>query len=90
MHTEALLNPFYMADYCMKDDGTDFSVFTQIKEDNVNDDLLEQNRDEERRKMDAVEDILLDDFSMGDDSNDENTGGDATVQRSMSIDSIRG
>jgi hypothetical protein len=79
-----------MADYCMKDDGTDFSVFTQIKEDNVNDDLLEQNRDEERRKMDAVEDILLDDFSMGDDSNDENTGGDATVQRSMSIDSIRG
>ena len=79
-----------MADYCMKDDGTDFSVFTQIKEDNANDELLEQNRDEERRKMDAVEDILLDDFSMGDDSNDENTGGDASVQRSMSIDSIRG
>jgi len=28
MHTETLLNPFYYADYVMKDDGSDFTVFT--------------------------------------------------------------
>jgi len=36
--------------------------------------------------MDAVEDILLDDFSIGDDSDDDKDA--ATVGRSMSIDSI--
>ena len=36
--------------------------------------------------MDAVEDILLDDFSIGDDSEDEKDS--AVVGRSMSIDSI--
>ena len=40
MHTEALLNPFYYADYCTKDDGSDFTVFTQIKEENANDETL--------------------------------------------------
>lgn len=28
MHTETLLNPFYMSDYVTQDDGQDHSVFT--------------------------------------------------------------
>lgn len=65
MHTETLLNPFYFADYCMKDDGTDFTVFTQIQEEDNSGNV------DDRQKMDAVEDILLDDFSIGDDSQDD-------------------
>lgn len=36
--------------------------------------------------MDAVEDILLDDFSLGDDSQDDD--GSQLKERSMSIDSV--
>ena len=92
MHTETLLNPFYLGEYCMKDDGSDFTVFTQIKENEKESSQIIQgsfshtlNRDEERQKMDAVEDILLDDFSIGDDSDDAEP---AVVGRSMSIDSV--
>ena len=89
MHTETLLNPFYLGDYCMKDDGSDFTVFTQIKEnekESIPGEFSQTlNRDEERQKMDAVEDILLDDFSIGDDSDDAEP---AVVGRSMSIDSV--
>lgn len=38
--------------------------------------------------MDAVEDILLDDFSLGDDSEEEQQNDSGRIERSMSIDSI--
>ena len=68
MHTETLLNPFFSAEYLIKDDGQDHTVFTKIQDDEEETNIF----DAKSKKMDAVEDILLDDFSLGDDSDEEN------------------
>ena len=66
MHTEQLLNPFYQADYVLDDDGQDFDVFTQLQ------DYEEKKLKTSTNEIDAVEDLILDDFSFGDsDSEDE-------------------
>lgn len=65
MHAEVLLNPFYQADYVMEDDGQDHTIFTNIDDD--------EEHKKNINKMDAMEDILLDDFSQGSsDEEDEN------------------
>jgi len=72
MHTEVLLNPFYQADYVIEDDGQNHSVFTKIDDEDSKSNV---------NKMDAVEDILLDDFSLGDSSSE---GGEDEPKRSSS------
>jgi hypothetical protein len=78
MHTEVLLNPFYQADYVIEDDGQNHSIFTKFEED--------ENSKSNVNKMDAVEDILLDDFSQGDSSSEG--GGEEEVKRSSSAVSV--
>lgn len=74
MHCEVLLNPFYYAQYVTEDDGQDYTVFTQLQEEDDKQKLSNKN------ELDAVEDLILDDFSLGDDdSNSEGSGSVASV-----------
>jgi len=65
MHTEQLLNPFYQADYVLDDDGQDFDVFTQLQ------DYEEKKLKTSTNEIDAVEDLILDDFSFGDSDSED-------------------
>ena len=76
MHTETLLNPFYQADYVMQEEGQDQTIFT---EDNVQ---------KEVTKINAVEDILLDDFSLGEEDDSSNSGADDELKRTSSVASV--
>lgn len=76
MHTETLLNPFYQADYVIQEEGQDQTIFT---EDNVQ---------KEVTKINAVEDILLDDFSLGEDDDSSNSGADDELKRTSSVASV--
>ena len=77
MHAEVLLNPFYQADYVIEDDGQNHAIFTDVKDD-------EENK-KNINKMDAVEDILLDDFSQG--SSDEEGEEVIRTTSAVSVDS---
>ena len=86
LHTQTLLNPFYQPDYATHDDGTDYSVFTQLQdepEEHSATTLVQALKGE----IDAVEDLILDDFSF-DDANSEGSLGeeDEIRERSSSID----
>ena len=76
MHTETLLNPFYQADYVTQDDGQDQTIFT------------EESAQKEVTKINAVEDILLDDFSLGEDDDSSNSGADDDLKRTSSVASV--
>ena len=76
MHAEVLLNPFYQADYVIEDDGTNHSIFSQMVEE-------EEHNKNNINKMDAVEDILLDDFSQG--SSDDLEGEDIAQRTSSAV-----
>lgn len=64
MHTEVLLNPFYQATYVVEDDGQDYDVFTKLEEE-------EDEKGAVKNEIDAVEDIILEDFSFDDDDDDQ-------------------
>jgi len=61
MHTETLLNPFYQVDYVTQNDGQNHTVFTnQVQEAST----------AKKTEIDAIEDVLLDDFSFGDEDSE--------------------
>lgn len=81
MHTETLLNPFFMADYTTYDDGQDHSVFTSISDpipilqaENEISDMLSIPREpstprqktHKKQEIDEIEDLVLEDFSFSD------------------------
>ena len=81
MHTETLLNPFFVPDYACADDGQDFKVFTQIKADQVPMQGL-------KGEIDAIEDQLLDDFSFDTESEGQMSGDEEDIiSRHSSVDS---
>ena len=86
MHTETLLNPFFIADYCCADDGQDFAPFTQV--------TSHQEQKGFSGEVDAIEDQLLDDFSFdteseGSDHEEEGLSRHSSVDSNSSSFSIR-
>lgn len=59
-----------------QDDGQDHSIFTEMEPA------------KEVTKINAVEDILLDDFSLGEDDDSSNSGADDDLKRTSSVASI--
>ena len=55
------------------DDGQDLSIFTQMESQ------------KEVTKINAVEDILLDDFSLGEEDDSSNSGADDDLKRTSSV-----